>query len=91
MVAWLLKVTPLCLLTMSPELTALLTRIDALVVDGVCTPAEAVEQRRQAFNTEVRIPPFALPPVRARGSRRRSLPIVRPRVVKPPLSAGSMV
>ena len=58
MVAWLLKVTPLCLLTMSPELTALLTRIDALVEDGVCTPAEAVEQRRRAFNTEVRTPPF---------------------------------
>ena len=43
---------------MSPELTALLTRIDALVEDGVCTPVEAVEQRRRAFNTEVRIPPF---------------------------------
>ena len=47
---------------MSPELTALLSGIDALVEDGVCTPVEAVEQRRRAFNTEVRIPPFLLPP-----------------------------
>ena len=41
---------------MSPELTALLTRIDALVADGVCTPAEAMEHRRRALDTEVRIP-----------------------------------
>ena len=59
---WVLKVTPLRSVTLSPELNALLTRIDALVEDGVCTPAEAVEQRRRAFNTEVRIPPFPLPP-----------------------------
>ena len=32
---------------MSPELTALLTRIGALVADGVCTPAEAIEIDRK--------------------------------------------
>ena len=41
---------------MSPELTALLTRINALAANGVCTPAEAVEHRRRALHTEVTIP-----------------------------------
>ena len=39
---------------MSPELTALMIRIDALVGDGICTPADAVEQRWKTFDTEVR-------------------------------------
>ena len=54
---------------MSPELRAVLTRIDALVRDGVCTPAEAQEQRRRAFSTEVHIPLFPLPPSRSLSCR----------------------
>ena len=44
---------------MSPELTALMIRIDAMVEDGTCTLADAVELRRRAFKTEVRFDPTA--------------------------------
>ena len=47
---------------MSPELRACLTRIDALLDDGILTPAEAVEQRRKANDTEVRTIFFPLSP-----------------------------
>ena len=40
--------------TMSPKLHQVLTRINAIIDDGVITPAEAVEQRCRALNTEVR-------------------------------------
>ena len=44
---------------MSPELTALMIRIDAIVEDGICTLADAVELRRRAFKTEVHFDPTA--------------------------------
>ena len=34
-------------------------RIDAMVEDGICTLADAVELRRRAFKTEVRFDPTA--------------------------------